>query len=170
MRRFAVVTAVTAGILVLVVGLLLAQGRGGGTPGTPPGGGPGGITPADRMARDLERMRQLLTEAGLIGSERVAAEAAVRAKLEARQELTAALTELRIVSEDPNATDEALNEAIAAYQNALTKYRGVVEAQDNALIAKLSARSQARCLDLGVVENGFGMSFRRPGGPGGRGG
>ncbi len=176
MRRFGVVMLATAGILLLVVGLLLAQQQGdtSGAAGQGAqrweGGRPG---PADRSEWELERLSRTLTEARLIGDERSAAEAAVKAKLEARRALFTALGELRAATEDFKATDEGLTQAMAAYQKALTEYRGEVAAQDKALEAKLSVRSQARCLSLGILDNGMGMGgmrLRRGAGGGSRGG
>jgi len=183
MRRFGVVTLATAGILVLVVGLLLAQQEEGTSGATGEGvqAGQGGYAgPPDRSEWELERLSRTLTEARLIGDERSAAEAAVRAKLEARRALFTALGELRAATEDVKATDEGLTQATAAYQKALTKYRDEVAAQDKALEAKLSMRSQARCLSVGILDNGMGMGGmrlrrgaggdRRGGGGGRRGG
>ena len=62
---------------------------------------------------------------------------------------------------------------MAAYQKALAKYHGEVAAQDKALEAKLSVRSQARCLSVGILDNGMGMGgmrLRRGAGGGRRGG
>jgi hypothetical protein len=160
----------TAGVLALVVGMLLAQ-QGGGGGGTAAGGaqaGPaGGGTRADAAAREQQRMNDLLLSAGLTAAERTAVEPAAKAKLEARQQLMTALTDLRAASEDTAATDAKLKQAIATYQKAAAKYRSQVEAQDKAMVAKLSVRSQARCLALGIIDNGLGMSFRRAGGGGG---
>ena len=115
-------------------------------------------------------MSRTLTEAGLTGSQRSAAQSALRAKTEARRELMEALEELRSVSEDTKATDDKLTQAIAAYQKELTKYRAEVAAQDKALEAKLSVRNRARCLAVGILDNGMGMRGMgyRGGGRGGR--
>ena len=157
MRRFSVAMLVAAVVVVLVAGLLQGGGlHGGAAQGAQVGRGGAAARP-DSAARDLERMSRALTEAGLTGSERSAAESALRAKLEARRELMTALAELRSVSEDTKATDDKLKQAIAVYQKALTKYRGEVAAQDKALEAKLSVRSRARCLAVGILDNGMGM-------------
>ena len=159
MRRSGLLMLVAAGILALVMGLVLAQEGGGGR--------------GDPAAREEERIGQALTEARLIGAERAAAEAAVKAKYEARRELMTALGELRAVTDDAKATDDKLKQAAATYQKELAKYRAAVEAQDKALVAKLSVRSQARCLAVGILDNGMGMMGRRPrpsGGGGGGGG
>jgi len=176
MKRFGVVVLATVGILALVAGLLLAQQE-GGTSGAPEQGAQrwegGRAGPADRSEWELERLSRTLTEARLIGDERSAAEAAVRAKTEARRALFTALGELRAATEDPKATGEWLSQAMAAYQKALAKYRGEVAAQDKALEAKLSVRSQARCLSVGILDNGMGMGgmrVRRGVGEGRRGG
>jgi hypothetical protein len=174
MRRFGVVVLATAGILVLVVGLLFAQEEGDTSGAAGQGaqrraGGRAG--PADRSEWELERLGRALTEARLIGDERRAAEAAAKAKLEVRRALFTALSELRAATEDAKATDEGLAKAMATYQKALAKYRGEVAAQDKALEAELSVRSQARCLAVGILDNGMGMGgmrFRRGAGGGGR--
>jgi len=172
MGRFGVVAMlVAAGMLVLVGGLLLAQT--GGTPGQGGRAGTGGAAgPPDSSARDLERLGAMLTDARLIGAERTAAEAAVTKKLEARRDLITALGDLRAATEDTKVTDEGLKQAVGTYEKALAKYRGVVETQDKALVAKLSVRSQARCLAVGILDNGIGMMGRRsrPGGTEGGGG
>jgi hypothetical protein len=142
-----------------------ASGPAGGTSGATGEGAQaarGGSAGAPDMSEwELERLSRALTEARLIGDERSAAEAAVKAKLEARRALFTALRELRGATEDTKATDAGLTQAMAAYQKALTKYRGEVAAQDKALEAKLSVRSQARCLSIGILDNGMGMGGMR---------
>jgi len=153
-KRLGIAVLAMAGLLLLAVGMLVAQqerGAGGGRGEGVYGGRTGS---ADR---DLERLSRTLTEAGLIGAERSAAETAAKAKLEARRELVTALEELRAATEDTKATDEKLGKAMAAYRKALGKYRGQVEVQDRALAAKLSVRSQARCLAAGILDNGLLM-------------
>jgi hypothetical protein len=170
------VIALAAAVLALVVGVLLAQppggmGGGGGGGGQAPQAGPGAYGGrAGGAEREQQRMNDMLAQAGLSEAERIAAEGAVGAKLAARRELTTALTELRNTAEDQKATEAKLKQAIAAYEKALAKYRGQVEAQDRAMVAKLSVRGHARCLALGILDNGVGMSFRRGGGGGGGGG
>ena len=164
MRRLGVVMLATAGILVLVMGLLLAQQEGGTSGATGEGaqatrGGSAG--PPDMSEWELERLSRALTEARLIGDERSAAEAAVKAKLEARRALFTALRELRATTEDTKATDAGLTQAMAAYRKALTKYQGEVAAQDKALEAKLSVRNRVRCLAVGILDNGMGMGGTR---------
>lgn len=162
MKRFGVVLFAMAVLLVLVVGILLAQQEEGDRAGPP-----------DRSEWEQERLSRALTEARLIGAERDAAEAAGKAKQEARGELFSALGELRETTDDVKATDEQLTKAMAAYRKALAEYRGVVASQDSALEGKLSVRSQARCLAVGVLDNGMGMGgmrSRRGGGGGRRGG
>jgi hypothetical protein len=151
---------VAAGILVLLMGLVLAQERGGA----------GGERSFDPAARDQERIGQVLTDAKLIGAERSAAEAALTTKYEARRDLMTALGGLRAATEDSKTTDDGLKQAVGTYEKALAKYRGVVETQDKALVAKLSVRSKARCLAVGILDNGIGMTGRRPRPAGGGGG
>ena len=87
----------------------------------------------------------------------------MKVKSAARQDLTTALGELRKVSDATKPTEEQLKQALAAYRKAIAKYRSEVEAQDKGLAAKLSLASQARCLALGVLDNGLGASgMRRP--------
>ena len=160
MRRFGIAVLAMAGLLLLAVGMLVAQQEGGasGTRGEGAYAGQGPLGGRTGSAdRDLERLSRTLTEAGLIGTERSAAETAAKAKLEARRELVTALEELRAATEDTKATDEKLGKAMAAYRKALSKYRGQVEAQDRALAAKLSVRSQAKCLAAGILDNGLLM-------------
>jgi len=169
MKRFSVVVSATIGILVLVVGLLFAQQEGdtGGAAGQ--GAQRGDRGPADRGEWEQERLSRVLTEARLIGDERSAAEAAAKAKQDARRELLSALGELRETTDDVKAIDEQLTKAMAAYRKALAEYRGVVDSQDKALEAKLSVRSQARCLAVGILDNGMGMGGMRSGRGGGGG-
>jgi len=152
MRRIGVVTLVTAGVLTLLVGVLLAQGGGGGRRGYRQGGG----------APEGDRLGAALIQAGLTDDERAAAEVAVRTKLEARRKLMASLEQLRATAEDAKASNDSLAKAIAAYQQEMARFRGLVQAQDKALIAKLSVRSQARCLAIGVLDNAVGMGGRPP--------
>lgn len=163
MRRFVTIMLAMVGLLGLALAGVLAQAGGGA------GERARGSARLDPAAFEQERVSAALTRAGLIGAERAAAEAALKAKQEARRQLMSALEELRSVAEDPKASEAKLKEAIAAYQQQLAKYRATVEAEDKALVAKLSVRSHARCLAVGILDNGIGLSGRpaRPlaGGP-----
>jgi transcription initiation factor TFIIIB Brf1 subunit/transcription initiation factor TFIIB len=105
----------------------------------------------------MSRMNDLLTQAGLSSSESSAAEAAIRAKLEARRQLALALVELRRVADDKSVPSSQLKQAMAAYRKALRKYRERVATEDRSLEGKLSLASQVRCLALGILDNGLGM-------------
>lgn len=134
------------------------MGRGGGR-----GGGGGSAMPTP------EQIDQMLAPAGLTDAEHTAAVSIVRSKLNARRELTTALGKLRQVALDQNSSGQQFKQAIDDYNKALAAYRSRVEAEDRGLIKQLSPKSQARCLALGVLDNGLGMMGGRGGG-GGRGG
>lgn len=160
---------------LVAISVLVAQEPGGG-PGAGMGagggrggrGGPGGG--GANAVPTPEQIDQMLAPAGLTDTERTAAVSIVRSKLNARRELTAALGQLRRVAFDQNASGQQFKQAIDDYSQALATYRSRVEAEDRGLVKQLSPKSQARCLALGVLDNGLGMIAGRAGGGGGRGG
>ena len=168
MRRSSVVVLAVAAVLSLLVALpaLVAQEAGGNAPGGRMGRGPGGAGPGAGPTMQ-EQMDSALKQAGLNDSERAAAERAVKTKMDARQELTTAFGQLRRTNSDAKATDEQLKQAVDAYGQALTKYRNAVQTEDQNLVKQLSVKSHARCLALGVLDNGLGMGGGMRGGGGG---
>jgi len=194
---------VVAGVLMLVswvvvvvlvlVAMLMVLGRAGvaqasaqgigaapvrlaqATEGAPSGGGMGQMSEADRARMREQMIERMLQQANLTGDEAEAAKKALKAKDEARQILTQELAKLRTTANQPSPSNEDLEKALAAYRAALLQYRQKVEAADAALAKQLSLLSQARCLSLGILDNGLGgMGVRggmgRPGGMGPGGG
>jgi chromosome segregation ATPase len=120
---------------------------------------------ADRVKMREQMLERMLDEAGLTSKEKSAARAAIKAKDKARQTLADELTSLRRTANKSKPTDQELKEAMAAYRSAMARYRKEIASQDAALVKRLSLRGQARCLSLGVLDNG--LSRFGPGGPGG---
>ena len=164
MRHLGWVVLVVMLIAAVAGTLLYAQGGGGG------GGGRGGGPGAGYGAMELERMKMALEGLGMSREELAVAEKAVEAKFKARQSLQDELGKLREVAEDSQATEQQLTAAVEAYTKAMGRYRTAVQSEDNALAKKLSARSHARSLAAGVLDNGLGGQMRRRGGAGGAGG
>jgi len=175
-RRLSFIVVALAATLIFqaAVSALVAQQEGSA-------GGGGQVGQAQRPAGPeagaamQQQLDQALRQAGLTDAERAAAERAVNAKLDARRDLAAALGQLRRTALGQNATDDQLKSASDTYRQALAKYRSRVEAEDQGLIKQLSARSQVRCLALGVLDNGLGIGVGMPrqgggGAGGGRGG
>jgi hypothetical protein len=117
-----------------------------------------------------EMMDAALKSAGLSESERAAAEAAVQAKGNARGDLVLALERLRSATSDGKATDAQSKQALDTYERALAKYRSAIQSEDQKLVKKLSVKSRAVCMALGVLDNGLGMGVNRGGRRGGGGG
>ena len=147
-----------------------APGAGGPGEGGPPsagGEGRGGprreMSEAERAQRRAEMLERMLEEAGLTEEEKAAVTEAAQAKNEARQALEEELTALRRVANSSNPSEAQLAEALAAYQKAVSAYRGQVAAADQALMEQLPIESQVRCMSLGILDNGLG----RMGMPGG---
>ncbi|HUT74736.1 MAG TPA: hypothetical protein VM221_07870 [Armatimonadota bacterium] len=142
--------------------VMVAQAPGGGA-----GGGPGGwgqMSEAERAKMREQMTARMLDQAGLTDAEKTAAKKALTAKARAREALTQELTKLRRTANQAKPTDKDLRAALAAYGAALTQYRKQVAATDAALVKQLSTRSRARCMSLGILDNGLGMMGRMGGG------
>lgn len=119
--------------------------------------------PADsRAAREAERARhqqellqRSLDTMELTDAEKAATTTALQAKNEARTVLARELSHLRTVTVKGKVSEAELRIAITNYYNALADYRALVAAQDKALSAKLSVAARARCLTMGVLDNGL---------------
>jgi len=164
MKQLGWVVLVVVLIAAVAGTVLYAQGGGGG------GGGRGGGPGAGSGAMELERMKMALEGLGMSKEELAAAEKAMEVKFKARQSLQEELGKLREVAEDSQATEQQLTATVEAYAKAMSRYRTAVQNEDTALGKKLSARSRARCLAGGVLDNGLGGGLRRRGGGGGGGG
>lgn len=116
------------------------------------------MSDADRARMREEMLQRALDQSGLTDEEKALAKAAADAKDQARQTLRDALTEFRRAVNAENPSEADLKAAMETYQKALAKYRQDVAAQDEALKAKLSPAAQARCLSLGILDNGLGMA------------
>ena len=151
-------------VVAAVIGTVLyGQEPGRGGPGAGQGPGPGAA------AMDPERMKTQLLLLGLNTQEQNAAIKGMTAKQKARQALQEQLNTLRLAADGPLATDKELTQAIATYLKALAQYHKVVQTEDAATVKRLSAKSHARCLAAGVLDNGLGGGGRTRTG-GGRGG
>ena len=165
MRQLSWVVCVVLVAAAVTGTVLYGQGGGGG------GGNHGGGMGTGQGGLDLERMKTQLAAYDLSADETVAAGKNMEAKFKARQALMEELGKLRQLSEDPQATNEQLTAATAAYTKAMAKYRATVQSEDSALAKKLTPRSTARLLAAGILDNGLGGGrFRGGGGAGGRGG
>jgi uncharacterized membrane protein YgcG len=123
------------------------------------------------FAFDPDRTAMSLELLGLNKQEVAAAVKCGEAKSKARQALEEERGKLRLMADDPRATDPQLTQAVAAYLKAMGTYRTVVQTQDSGLTKKLSVKSRALCLASGTLDNGlgFGGGGRRGGGGGGGG-
>jgi len=147
--------------LVLSVSTGLAgAGRGAGPRAQ---GGHGGDDGAQAFDQALEK-------AGFTAAETTAITAMMEAKQAAHQELRRELDTLRRIAMDPKATDEQLKKATAEYRRVRERTDQKFAALDKELAGKLSVRSQARALAMGLLDNGFGMGMGPRGGGGGGGG
>jgi hypothetical protein len=138
--------------------VMVAQAPGGGA------GGWGQMSEAERAKMREQMTARMLDEAGLTDAEKTAAKKALTAKARAREALTQQLTKLRRTANQAKPTDKDLRAALAAYGAALTQYHKQVAATDAALVKQLSTRSRARCISLGILDNGLGMMGRMGGG------
>ena len=155
--------ALVAVLIAAVAGTVL-YGQGGGAAGRGTGAGTGA------GSRELDRMKLTLELLGLSTQELAAAQKSGEAKMKARQALQEELGKLRQVADDSRATDQELTRAVGAYTKAMGRYRATVQSEDGALGKKLSARSRARCLAAGALDNGLGGGSRTSGGRGRGGG
>ena len=136
----------------------------------PPGGpgGAGGFQPMSQEERAKIReqmMERVLDQAQLTDSERIAAKQALQAKDAAQQTLNHEFTKLLSAINRPDATEQTLSDALAAYRGAVTQYRQKVEADDLALSKQLSVASEVRCMLTGVLDNGRSAMGMMAGGP-----
>jgi hypothetical protein len=137
-----------------------------------PGGGPDNrptMSEADRARMREQMIERVLDQAGLTDKEKAAAKNTMQAKAQAREILTQELDKLRAIANADNPSAQDLEDAMAAYRTVLTAYRKKIDTEDQALVAQLSLRAQARCLSLGILDNGLGGfghfgGFGRPGG------
>ena len=144
----------------------------------PPGGpgGGGGMGPFGQMSEaDRAKIREQMTErvlegAGLNAKEKAAARKTMKAKEAARRDLMDQRTALQRVTNKAKPTDAELKQGLAAYRAALAQYRAQMQSLDQALVRQLSVRSQARCMTLGILDNGLGMGPGFGGRAGGMGG
>jgi hypothetical protein len=130
-------------------------------------GGPG--APEEMSETDLAKMRaqmldRMLEEAELSEVQMEAAQEAIAAKDEAREELAEALNGLRRTANKSKPTDQELQQALDSYREAIGEYRSRVEAADAALAEQLPVAAEVRCMSLGVLDNGLGP-MRPRGGP-----
>jgi hypothetical protein len=134
----------------------------------PPGGGrPGPMSEAERAKLHQQMLERMVDQSDLTANEKAAAKQTLKAKEEARSALQAELTRLRRVADKSAPTDQELGDALAAYRAAMAQYRKTVEAQDLALVKQISLHGQARCILLGILDNGIGLAGPMPprGGP-----
>jgi len=138
--------------LILAVPALFAQGGGGGA-----------VSPRRERARDRERTAeaaptfdQWLEKAGLTETERAAVTAALEKKRAAHRGLRPELEKLRKAADDPESTEARLRSAMTAYRAAMKRVEKEFQDADRQLAAKLSVKSQARCLAMGILDNGLG--------------
>lgn len=124
---------------------------------------------ADRARMREQMLERMLDQAGLTDQEKTAARKTMKAKDEVRQALAQRLDGLRRAADKPDATEQELGDALAAYRAAMTEYRRKAAAEDQALAGQLSLKSQARCMALGILDNGLGGMRGRGMGPGMRG-
>jgi hypothetical protein len=145
-----------------------ALAQGGGRPGVPPRAGRGGDK--SRTEDRANAFDEALDKLGLTSREKAAVQQAMVKKRDAHQELRHELEKLEALVRDTKATDQQLQRAMGAYRAAMERATRKLEAADRALAAKLSVKSQAKCLAFGLLDNGLGhgggMGMR--GGGGGR--
>ena len=158
-------------VAALSISMLWAQGRRSA-----------GSAPERERAREQRRggqeetptLAEALEKGGLSEKERAAVKEAMDRKQSANRELRGQLEALRRVVNDPRAKEEELGRAMETYRAAMRRAETEMTAADRALAAKLSVRSEGKCLALGVLDNGLGrgaaMGGRGGGGGGGRGG
>jgi hypothetical protein len=145
--------------LIFILAAALCAQEGGNT-GTATGPG-AGFGPRPGQQFDMKAMQKQMIEgmlqfAGLNDTEKAAATKAMETKMEARQTLNTALMKLFSVSNDPNAPDKDLKDTLTAYRTALAQYQKTVTTADEALSAKLSLRSKAKAMAMGILDNGAG--------------
>ena len=155
MRKVGWLVFVAALIGTIAVSALYGQGRGVAAAGGGRGEGPGA------GAFDRDRTQLTLELLGLSKTETAAALRDAELKWKARQALEKERDRLRLLADDPQATDQQLSQAIAAYTKAMGSYRSAVQTEDSGLVKQLSVRSRARCLAAGILDNGLGFG-RRP--------
>jgi len=144
-RKMALAGVLGAG---LAVSLVSAQ---------PPGGSlRGQMSEAERAQMREQMQERMLEQARLSEKEKTAARRAMKAKDQARQALADKLTNLRRTANKANPTAAELRQALNDYRQALKQYRQKVTAEDEALSRQLPLIARARCLSLGILDNGLG--------------
>ncbi len=151
----ALVGLVAAG---LVVSSVYAQ-RGGARGSGPRGGRTGG-------------MAAMLGQMGVTPAEQTAVEEAMRKKQAAFEKLRGDMEKLQQLAERPDASPAELQRAVSGYLAARDRTLRQASDVDRGLMRKLSPRTQAKMLGMGVLDNGFGrgmgmMGGRHAGGSGG---
>lgn len=142
-----------AALSALIISVSAALAGGGRGAGPRPQGDRG---PVRRGADATETIDQALEKAGFTAAEREAIATATEEKQRAHLQLRQELGKLRQVANDPKASEEALRNAITSYRRAMERAEQALAAADRELLGKLSVRSQARALTLGLLDNGFG--------------
>jgi hypothetical protein len=128
---------------------------------------PGMPAPMRSMPRTgMQQMQERLIEiaiknADLDAKKTALAKQVMKAKMNAELKLNDARTNLRLVSGiGTKSTAVQQRNAVASFRKALAAYRAKVAAEDNKLYAVLTSEEQARCLFMGILDNGQSI---RPG-------
>ena len=98
---------------------------------------------------------EALKNAGLTDAERAAAKKSLRAKEETRSRLNEAYRRLSRSAFNKETTAKEARTAVATYRRTLSSYRHTVQVEDEALSRKLSPLALARCLAMGIIDNGI---------------
>jgi hypothetical protein len=155
MKRMSWLAWVAGLVVVASACVVYAQGGGGGTRR-----GPGAGAETGMGMMQTERAQMMLGRLGLNEQEQTAARTAIANKLRARVTLGEELGKLRTAAFDEEATQAQLTKAVEDYNKAMATYRNTIQTEDKALASKLSVRSRARCLAMGVLENETGVGGR----------
>ncbi len=156
-------------VVATALSVSAAFAQGGGHSGVPPRAERGQGGP---RAEEGAKAYAALEKLGLTAKERAAVKDAMEERRAAHQELRRELGKLQEAVADPKATDQSLQRAMSSYRTAMERARQKTQAADRDLAGKLSVKSQAKCLALGLLDNGLGRGggMGRRGGGGGRGG
>jgi len=116
-----------------------------------------------------QRMQQVMQRLQLTAAEQQAVQAALSQKVAARTALRTQLQALRDAVQG-NVTEAQAKAALDKYRASQQEYERKMAAIDKQLAGKLSARSEARLVAAGIIDNGLGGMGRFGGGgrPGGR--
>jgi len=186
MRRLGWMTLVVLALALTATALAYAQAR--ATQGTAPaaaagpvqmaqapqGGGPpmgrrSQMSDAERAQMRAQMLERVLELAGLSAKEKAAAKKALTAKEQARRGLASELVNLERAATSARPSDRQLQDALSSCRRAVAQYHKKVAAEDAALVKQLSLKSQARCMALGILDNGLGFAGGRMGMGGTRG-